>query len=81
MFEKLPIATGKVTITGTEELICDLHTLLNGVFSNRKEKNNKCTMKMIITMTTSMTIKNKHNYRLKRTELQVTSALLYSLLF
>ena len=81
MFEKLPIATGKVTITETEEVSCDLHTLLNGVFSNRKEKNNKCAMKMIITMTTSMTIKNKHNYRLKRTELQVTSALLYSLLF
>ena len=59
MFEKLPIATGKVTITGAEELICDLHTLLNGVFSNRKEKNNKCTMKIIITMTTSMTIKKQ----------------------
>ena len=81
MFEKLPIATGKVTITGAEELSCDIHTLLSSVFSNRKEKNNKCTMKMKITMTTSITIKNKHNYRLKRTELQVTSALLYSLLF
>ena len=81
MFEKVPIATGKVTITGAEELSCDLRSLLSSIFSNRKEKNNKCTMKMIITMTASMAIKNKHNHRLKRTELQVTSALHYSLLF
>ena len=59
MFEKLPIATGKVTITGAEELSCDLRTLLSGVFSNRKEKNNKYTMKMIITMTRSTIIKEQ----------------------